>query len=93
MRIVAVRLSEKSTLAAMNTGKVARALEDRNERVAAKARELLAAEEVEGEVSTSTGVRPKGRPYARTSLSNADQEFGTATTPRRRIMGRAATES
>ena len=38
----------------------------------------------------SEGTRPKGRPYARVSTDAVDQEFGTWTVPKRRLLARAA---
>lgn len=59
-------------------------------RIAAAAVGIAAAEEVDTVVTVQTGTRPGGRGYARVTSSNADAEHGTAATPRRRVLGRAA---
>jgi hypothetical protein len=51
---------------------------------------LAKAEGVEMNVTTVAGVRPGGRPFVNVVSDNADQEFGTSKTSRRRILGRAA---
>lgn len=65
------------------------ALAARRDQVKARAAAIMAAEGVAGELTTEEGVRPKGRPYARVTLDNADQEWGTSKTERRRILGRS----
>lgn len=59
-------------------------------RVAARAKSIAAAEDVDMEVTTVAGVRPKGRPFVNVITNNAEQEFGSSRTERRRILGRAA---
>lgn len=58
-------------------------------RVQARAVAMAASEGVEMTVSTTAGKRPGGRPFVNVVSDNADQEFGTAKTDRRRILGRA----
>lgn len=58
-------------------------------RVAARASGLAASEGVEMNITTVAGVRPGGRPFVNVVSDNADQEFGTSKTERRRILGRA----
>ena len=59
------------------------------DRVKSTATSLAAAEGVEMEVSTISGVRPGGRPYVNVLADNEEQEFGSSRTGRRRILGRA----
>jgi hypothetical protein len=76
--------------AAMQSPTVRAGLRKRGEPIAGRARQLTAAEKVEGEVTTSEGIRPKGRPFFRVTHTNGAQEWGTSKTDRRRILGRAA---
>lgn len=85
-----ITISGELILAVMQSDKVRAALAARADQVAARAESLTAAEDVDGTVTRSGGIRPKGRPFERVAHSNADQEWGTSTTERRRIMGRAA---
>lgn len=62
-------------------------------RVARHAESLAAKDGVDMDVWVQSGVRPKGRPQSVVYASNVDQEFGTAKTPRRRILGRAGEEA
>lgn len=55
-----------------------------------KAQTIAKTEGVEMNVTTVAGVRPGGRPFVNVVSDNADQEFGTSRTARRRILGRAA---
>lgn len=59
-------------------------------RIAGTAAAIAAAEEVDTTITVEVGTRPRGRGYARVSSSNVDAEHGTAATPRRRVLGRAA---
>lgn len=59
------------------------------DRIASSARALAAAEGVDMEISRQSGTRPLGRPYERVTATSSS-EMGTRTTPRRRILGRAA---
>lgn len=77
-------------LSAMREPGVAAQLQVVASRVAARAVSIAAAEGVEMEVTTVAGVRPKGRPYVNVVTNNAEQEYGSARTKRRRILGRAA---
>lgn len=58
-------------------------------RIKTRAEKIAQNEGVDMKVSTETGVRPKGRPYVNVIGDNADQEFGSSRTGRRRILGRA----
>lgn len=60
------------------------------DRIASRARGLAASEDVTMEVTTKSGLRPKGRPYVNVIGDNAEQEWGSSRTGRRRILGRAA---
>ncbi|WP_417220505.1 hypothetical protein [Arthrobacter sp.] len=59
-------------------------------RVKARAEGIAASEEVDMQVTTVAGVRPKGRPFVNVVADNAEQEWGSSRTGRRRILGRAA---
>lgn len=73
----------------MNHPDVVAHLQVVGDRVKAAAVSLAAAEGVEMEVSTVTGVRPGGRPYVNVLADNEEQEFGSARSGRFRILGRA----
>lgn len=68
------------------------ALERTAKRIAADANSIAQSEDAEADYTVVTGKRPKGRPYANV-IGPRDQEFGTAKTPRKRILGRAAARS
>lgn len=61
------------------------------ERVASRARSIAASENLDMNVTVVSGIRPTGRPFSNVVVDNADQEFGTATTPRSRVLGRSLT--
>lgn len=65
-------------------------VQDKAEEVAAGARRLASQEGVEMGVKVVSGTRPGGRPFSNVVGDNADQEFGTSRSERRRILGRAA---
>jgi hypothetical protein len=69
--------------------KVRAALAKTATEVRSRAESIAGAEGVKLDSSTSSGTRPKGRPYSRVSSPNVAQEFGTQTVSRRRILGRA----
>lgn len=87
---VRVRLSAESFRKVTNLPVVRAKCEQVAERIAASAVGIAAAEDVDTVVTVETGTRPGGRGYARVSSSNVDAEHGTAATPRRRVLGRAA---
>ena len=58
-------------------------------RIKKRAEGIAKDEGVEMEVTTQAGVRPGGRPFVNVISDNADQEFGTSRTRRRRVLGRA----
>lgn len=59
------------------------------DRIKVRADALARQEGVQMTVSTTTGTRPGGRPFVNVVSDNPDQEFGTATHKRYRILGRA----
>lgn len=85
-----VTITPEFIQSAMHQPGVAAQLQVVANRVAARARSIAASEGVEMEVTTVAGVRPKGRPYVNVVTNNAEQEYGSARTKRRRILGRAA---
>lgn len=85
-----VTVSRETVFRAMQSKPVRDALRAKAEQVRQAAERLAREEEVEGDLAVEDGTRPKGRPYSRVSFSNADQEHGTYTTPKARILGRAA---
>ena len=83
-------LSNKTYLPAMQGDGVRARLADRASAIADQARAIAGAEGVDADVWTDEGTRPKGRPYARAATDAVDQERGTDTVEKRRIMARAA---
>lgn len=83
------RLSYQQGQKIIQSRPVRRKIAEVADRVAAGTRSIAASEGVKGAVTRQDGTRPKGRPFARISMPTGD-EFGTAVTPRRRILGRAA---
>ena len=75
---------------AMHQPGVAVALQVVADRVARRAEAIAAEEEVEMNVTTNAGVRPKGRPYVNVVADNVDQEWGSSRSGKYRILGRAA---
>jgi hypothetical protein len=59
------------------------------DRIKARAAALAGQEGVEMELDTIAEVRPGGRPFVNVVSDNPDQEFGSATSARYRILGRA----
>ncbi|GJF04959.1 hypothetical protein [Pseudonocardia sp. D17] len=76
--------------AAMKLPGVRRAIADRADALANRARAINQAEDVAARVTTESGTRGTGRPYSRVTSTAADAEFGTSRTARRRVLGRAA---
>lgn len=85
-----VEITSEFIQSAMHQHGVAAHLQVVANRVAARARQLAAADDVDMDVSTVAGVRPKGRPYVNVVADNAEQEFGSSRMGRFRILGRAA---
>lgn len=83
-------LSGKSIVQAMQSPSVRAALREKAEVIAAKARGIAASDGFAMEVEVEEGTRPKGRPYARVTSPDVDQEHGTQFVPKRRVLGRAA---
>lgn len=63
------------------------------QRVAARARAVAAAEGADVEVTVTDGTRPRGRSYARVSMTPGVHEFGDSKTSRKRILGQAVAGS
>lgn len=61
-------------------------------RVATRAESLANSEDVSLNTWVEEGDRPEWRPQAVVYGDNAEQEFGSSRTQRRRILGRAAEE-
>lgn len=76
----------------MQSDPVREALRKRRDRIAQRAQVIADNEDVDANVRTEEGTRPRGRPYARV-LADAEQEFGTSRVARRRVLGRAAEEA
>lgn len=85
-----IEITPEFIQSAMHEPGVAAHLKVVAERAAARARQLAASEGVEMNVSTVSGVRPKGRPFVNVVADNAEQEFGSSRMGRFRILGRAA---
>lgn len=75
----------------MRSTQVRSALRAQSETIAARARSISASEHVTSTIGTEHGTRPQGRPYSRATSDAAAAEYGSATTPRRRVLWRAAT--
>lgn len=75
---------------AMRSQGVRRALAQRADRIAAAARSLNAAEQVDARIGREDGTNARGRPYGRITSTAVDAEYGTSKTARRRVLGRAA---
>jgi len=71
---------------------VRQALRQTAERVRRRADSLAASENVKMNTWIEEGTRPGWRPQAQVYGDNAEQEWGSARSDRRRIMGRAAEE-
>ena len=80
----------ETTLKAMQSQEVRRALAARARQIAARANGMGSAEGAPMDAKVVEGTRPKGRPFANVESPNTSQEWGSATNPRRRILGRAA---
>lgn len=68
---------------------VRKALQAKADKIKARVESIAAAEEVTMQVTTEAGIRPGGRPFVNVVSDNAEQEFGSSRTKRRRILGRA----
>lgn len=84
------RLSPATWRQVVQSRTVRAALADRAARIAVAARQINQAEEQDADIHTEQGTRPRGRSYARVVSTDAEGEFGTETTARRRTLGRAA---
>ena len=90
MRVVKLTISDKTIRPAMQAASVRDRLDQVADAGKAAVEQLAAAEGVDGQVWTESGTRPQGRPYARFASDMADQEFGTETTDKKRLMAQAA---
>jgi hypothetical protein len=88
-----VEITPEFIVKAMQSAPVRAALATKAAQVRGRAEALAGAEKVELNSSTSSGTRPRGRPYSRVSSPNTAQEWGSSNTARRRILGRAAESS
>lgn len=68
---------------------VRKGLQAKADKIKARVESIAAAEEVTMQVTTEAGIRPGGRPFVNVVSDNAEQEFGSSRTKRRRILGRA----
>ena len=85
-----VEIGSETIEAAMRSTTTRSALAAKAARIRARTEQIANAENVDVSASTSTGTRPRGRPYARVVSSNIEQEWGSSRTARRRVLGRAA---
>ena len=90
MKVRSFTLSNATYLPAMQGPGVRAKLSEIAEQIAKQAEVIAGSEDIDGEVWTDEGTRPKGRPYARVATDAVDQERGTDTVEKRRIMARAA---
>lgn len=74
----------------MRMNQVRAALHTHASGIAGRARGLSEGERVTSSIATESGTRPKGRSYARVVSDAVHAEFGSAKTPRRRLLARAA---
>ena len=91
VRITRMRIKDSPGLA-MQTPKVRAELAKMAERARSRVEALGASEGVEMNASTTSGTRPKGRPYSNVVSENVSQEWGNRWVKRRRILGRVAEE-
>lgn len=75
---------------AMRSPGVRNALREQAQAIASRARSINSAEGVKASVTTEHGTNARQRPYSRVLSTNAEAEFGTSRTARRRVLGRAA---
>lgn len=69
---------------------VRKAVHKKAEQIGRRAQGLADSEKVPMRVSVESGTRPGGRPYSNVVGDNAEQEWGSSKTAKRRILGRAA---
>ena len=85
-----VEITPEFIQSAMHQPGVAVALQVVADRVARRAEGIATNEGVEIGITTTAGVRPKGRPYVNVVADNVDQEWGSSRSGKYRILGRAA---
>ena len=85
-----VEITPEFIQSAMHQPGVAAALQAVADRVARRAEGIAANEGVDINITTTAGVRPKGRPYVNVVADNVDQEWGSSRSGKYRILGRAA---
>ena len=84
-----VRIGKELIEKAMKDPAVVKQLKVIADNIAREAQTMATAEgEDDIDIVVSTGVRPKGRPFAQVSM-DADQEYGTYWKPKRAILRRA----
>lgn len=84
-----VEISAELIQKAMQNVGIPPRLQEVADQIKARTESLAADEGVEMEVSTVSGVRPKGRPYVNVVSDNEEQEFGSSRSAKYRILGRA----
>lgn len=88
-----MKLSHERWLAIQQAQPVRTALLRKANKIAARARATASAENVDTEITVTSGTRPKGRPFSRVTSSNAAAEHGTSWTKRSRVLGRSTFEN
>lgn len=88
-----VELTYEFIKKAAQSAQVRAALSVKARKVQNRAEAIAASENVKLNSSVRDGTRPKGRPYSRVESPNVSQEWGSSSTARRRILGRAAESS
>ena len=83
-----VRVSRETVFKAMQSNPVRAALKAKADKIASRANSMKPSPDTK--VWVEEGTRPKGRPYGRVLCDDVDQEYGTADTPKIRLLGRAA---
>jgi hypothetical protein len=91
-----VQLDYRAIGEIMRSQPVRRALRERAEPIAERARALARSDgldELAEAIRIEDGTRPRGRPYSQVVIDHPDgeiYEFGTTKTEARRLLGRAA---
>lgn len=88
---MARRLSSAEWKRIAGSAQVRSMTRQRGNLIAMRARVLNDAEGGTANITVEHGVRPDGRSFTRVTSDNADEEYGTSKTRRRRVLRRAAT--